>query len=96
MGDTGGMLKLLFDAQSLNLLGVHIAGTNACELIHTGQAYLRLGATAEQIANAIFNYPTLSDLYRHAAFEALAVSLRRQAGSHETSLDEYLSMKHLK
>ena len=47
-------------------------GTNASELIHTGQAFLQLRATATQIAETLFNYPTLSDLYRHAALEALA------------------------
>jgi len=56
----------------MRLLGVHIIGSNACELIHTGQAYLRMNATADQMANQIFNYPSLSDLYRHAALEALA------------------------
>lgn len=96
MGDTGGMLKLLFDSESLTLLGVQIAGTNACELIHTGQAYLRSSATAEQIAGSIFNYPTLSDLFRHAASEAIAVSVQRKTGPPHTSLDEYLHMKHLK
>ena len=96
LGDTGGMLKLLFDAECLKLLGVHITGTNACELIHTGQAYLRLDATAEQIASGIFNYPTLSDLYRHAAFEAIAVSMQNKTGPSQAPLDEYLHMKHLK
>ncbi len=77
LGDTGGMLKLLFNAETLKLLGVHLIGTNACELIHTGQAYLGLEATAEQISSDLFNYPTLSDLYRHAALEALAISQLR-------------------
>lgn len=79
IGDTGGLLKLLFDADSDVLLGVHIVGSQASELIHTGQAYLRLGATAEQIAESIFNYPTLADLYRHAALEVLAKKRRPRA-----------------
>ena len=78
LGDRGGLLKLLFEQESLRLLGAHIIGTNACELIHTGQAYLRMNATADQMAQQIFNYPSLSDLYRHAALEALAQA--QQAG----------------
>jgi len=71
LGDRGGLLKLLFERKTLRLLGTHIIGTHAFELIHTGQAYLRMNATAEQMASQIFNYPSLSDLYRHAAMEAL-------------------------
>jgi NAD(P) transhydrogenase len=79
LGDTGGLLKLLFETESLKLLGVHLIGTGACELIHTGQAYLRMKARAGDIADGPFNYPTLSDLYRHAAYEALSAS-RGKAG----------------
>ncbi len=71
IGDLGGMLKLLFEADTLKLLGVHIIGTNASELVHIGFAFLRGNATAQQIAETLFNYPTLSDLYRHAALKAL-------------------------
>jgi NAD(P) transhydrogenase len=71
IGDTGGMLKLLFDGASLRLLGAHVVGTNASELLHVGQAFLRSEASAWQIAETPYNYPTLSDLYRHAALKAL-------------------------
>lgn len=71
IGDTGGVLKLLFEAESMRLVGVHIIGTNASELVHIGFAFLRSNATALQIAETLFNYPTLSDLYRHAALKAL-------------------------
>ncbi len=76
MGETGGMMKLLFDTDSLRLLGAHIVGAQASELIHTAQAYLRSDGTAIDIAEAIWNYPTLSDLYRHAAMEALGAKMR--------------------
>lgn len=69
--DTGGILKLLFDATSMQLLGAHIVGTSASELIHIAQVYLDRGATALDIAETLYNYPTLSDLYRHAALRAL-------------------------
>jgi NAD(P) transhydrogenase len=71
LDETGGMLKLLFAKPSGVLLGAHIVGRGASELIHVGQAFLRNGSTAEQIAETLFNYPTLSDLYRHAALVAL-------------------------
>jgi NAD(P) transhydrogenase len=71
LGQTGGVLKLLFEADSLRLVGAHIVGHGASELIHIGQAFLANGADARQIAETLFNYPTLSDLYRHAGLEAL-------------------------
>ena len=79
IGDTYGMLKLLFDAASLRLLGAHIVGTAASELVHVGQAFLRAESTALQIAETPYNYPTLSDLYRHAALKALSEQRKKQA-----------------
>ncbi|MEP0773439.1 MAG: Si-specific NAD(P)(+) transhydrogenase [Acidobacteriota bacterium] len=78
IGDEGGRLKLLFAASDLTLRGVHIVGTGASELIHIGQAFLKSRATARDIAETLYNYPTLSDLYRHAALEALGAHLRRR------------------
>ncbi len=72
IGDAYGLLKLVFEAQTLELRGVHIVGTNASELVHIGQAFIKARATALQIAETLYNYPTLSDLYRHAAVKALA------------------------
>ena len=71
IGDTEGLLKLLFETGSLRLVGAHMIGHGASELIHIGQAFLRAGATAPQIAETLYNYPTLSDLYRHAAIKAI-------------------------
>jgi NAD(P) transhydrogenase len=79
LSDTGGLLKLLFDAGSLRLLGAHMVGTNASELIHIGEAFLRTGATAPQIADILYNYPTLADLYRHAALKAMRAAARRSS-----------------
>jgi len=70
-GATGGLLKLLFEAGSMRLVGVHIVGASASELVHIGEAFLRAGATASQIAETLYNYPTLSDMYRHAALKAI-------------------------
>jgi NAD(P) transhydrogenase len=76
MGDSDGILKLLFDASTLRLLAAHVIGTHASELVHIGQAFLRNGSDAWQIAETLYNYPTLSDLYRHAALEGIAARRR--------------------
>jgi NAD(P) transhydrogenase len=78
-GDTEGLLKLLFETESGRLLGAHLVGHGASELIHVGQAYLNSGADASTIAETLYNYPTLSDLYRHAALEGLAARRRKLA-----------------
>lgn len=80
LGDDRGMVKLLFDAERETLLGVHIVGLGASELVHIGQAYMASGATAAQISETLFNYPTLSDMYRHAALKADG-ELRRLRGA---------------
>ncbi len=77
IGDTDGLLKLLFDGKTGRLLGVHIVGDGASELVHIGQAYLKMEATAFEIADSLYNYPTLSDLYRHAAQTAAAELIRK-------------------
>ncbi len=71
VGATGGVLKLLFERETLALRGVHIIGHSASELIHTGQAFLDAKADAGTIAETLFNYPTFSDMYRHAALVVL-------------------------
>jgi NAD(P) transhydrogenase len=77
LGEYGGMVKLLFERPSLKLVGAHVVGSGASELVHIGQAFLRPGATATDIAETLYNYPTLSDMYRHAATKALAEDRRR-------------------
>jgi NAD(P) transhydrogenase len=77
IGDYAGLLKLLFSVETLELLGVHVVGSRASELIHIGQAFLRSRSTARAIAETLFNYPTLSDCYRHAAQAALGEYHRR-------------------
>ena len=79
LGEQGGMLKLLVERPSLRLLGVHVVGAGASELVHVGEAFMRAGATATEIAETLYNYPTLSDLYRHAALKALAEHAQRSS-----------------
>lgn len=65
------MLKLLFHRESHELLGVHILGEGAAELIHIGQSVMAYGGTIEYFTNTVFNYPTLAESYRIAAFSGL-------------------------
>jgi len=78
LGDSDGLVKLLFERPSLRLVGAHVVGTSASELIHIGEALLHQGATATEVAEMIYNYPTLSDMYRHAAVKALAEDRRKR------------------
>jgi NAD(P) transhydrogenase len=71
LGDENGLLKILFDPNSLKLLGVHIIGDRAAEIIHIGQAVLTMGATVEYFRDTVFNYPTLAEAYKVAALDGL-------------------------
>ncbi len=70
MGLHGGMMKMLFAIDSRRLLGVHIVGEGATELIHIGQAVLNLGGTLDYFVENTFNYPTLAEAYKIAALDA--------------------------
>ncbi len=71
IGDTHGMVKLLFHRESRKLLGVHIIGEKASELIHIGHAVLNYGGTIDYFKDVVFNYPTLSDAYKEAALNGI-------------------------
>jgi len=71
LGDSTGMLKLLIHQDTHAILGVHAIGTGATELIHIGQAVLAFNGTAEFFINNVFNYPTLAETYKVAAFNGL-------------------------
>ncbi len=71
IGDVHGMLKLLFHRKTLGLLGVHIIGDGASEIIHIGQAVLCFKGTVEYFVDNVFNYPTLSEAYKVAALNGL-------------------------
>ena len=70
-GDTTGRLKLIFHRETKELLGVHIIGEGAAELVHIGQAVLAFGGTMDYFVNTVFNYPTLAECYKTAAFNGL-------------------------
>ncbi len=69
LGDDTGMLKMLFHRDTRELLGIHIIGAEAAELIHIGQAVLAFGGTLDYFVNTVFNYPTLAECYKVAALD---------------------------
>jgi NAD(P) transhydrogenase len=70
IGDSYGVLKLLVSPEDRSLLGVHVFGTNATELVHIGQAVMGCGGTVDYLVDTVFNYPTLSEAYKVAALDA--------------------------
>jgi NAD(P) transhydrogenase len=70
-GDTTGRLKLIFNRETKEILGVHIIGEGAAELLHIGQAVMILKGTIEYFVDTVFNYPTLAECYKAAAFNGL-------------------------
>ena len=70
-GASHGMLKLLVSPDDLKLLGVHIVGTNATELVHIGQAVMGCGGTLEYLVDTVFNYPTFAEAYKVAALDVM-------------------------
>jgi NAD(P) transhydrogenase len=71
LGEKYGLLKMIFDAENLKLLGVHIIGQEACELIATGMMAMEMNATAQDLISLCFNFPSLADMYKYAAYDAL-------------------------
>lgn len=76
IGDVDGLTKLLFDARDGKLLGVHILGERATELVHIGATALHFGGGVDDFVEMVFNFPTLSDTFKQAAYDALG-QLRR-------------------
>lgn len=70
MGLSSGFMKMIFNLENRRLLGVHIVGEGATELIHIGQAVLNLGGTIDYFVENTFNYPTLAEAYKIAALDA--------------------------
>lgn len=76
-GDHTGLLKLIFHSETLKILGVHILGDNASELVHIGQGHMMAGGTIEDLRETVFNYPSLAEAYRVAASNGLNKLRRR-------------------
>lgn len=71
IGDDTGMLKMLFHSETRKILGVHIIGEGATELVHIGQAVMAFGGTINYFIDTVFNYPTLAECYKTAAFSGM-------------------------
>ena len=71
IGDKSGLLKLIFDRDDMRLLGVHVVGEQATELVHIGLVAMMSNSGAELLNRTCFNYPTLGDLYKYATYEAI-------------------------
>jgi len=81
LGDTKGVIKLTFETRSLKLLGVHIVGENAAELLHIGMMVMQFDGTINAFIDSVFNFPTLSEAYKYAAYDGLGNVARRRNGS---------------
>ncbi|PYQ34833.1 MAG: Si-specific NAD(P)(+) transhydrogenase [Acidobacteria bacterium] len=71
IGDSKGLIKLIFNPDTLKLLGVHIVGENASELLHIGMMVMQYDGTINAFIESVFNFPTLSDAYKYAAYDGL-------------------------
>ncbi len=72
VGDKDGVIKLVFERATHKLIGCHCIGDRASELVHVGQAVIQLGGTIETFIEMVFNYPTLAEMFKYAAYDALA------------------------
>jgi NAD(P) transhydrogenase len=77
-GDLEGITKLVVDAQTRKLLGVHVIGERASELIHTGLAVMHLEGTVDVFIDMVFNFPTLSESFKYAAYDVLGALAARE------------------
>jgi NAD(P) transhydrogenase len=80
IGDVSGLLKIVFAADDRRVLGVHVAGELAAELVHVGQGCLHFGGTLDYFIETVFNYPSLADAYKYAAYDGLG-NLKRMKQS---------------
>jgi NAD(P) transhydrogenase len=71
-GDLDGITKLIVNRDTRKVIGVHVIGERASELVHIGQTAIYLGGTIDMFIDMVFNYPTLSDSYKYAAYDCLA------------------------
>ncbi len=81
IGDMSGMVKLLFSPSDKKILGAHIIGEQAAELIHIASLSMMTGGTMDTLIDAVYNYPTLAGCYEQAAYDALANYQQWQAAN---------------
>jgi len=86
MGDSTGQLKLLFAPDDRRLLGVHIIGERASELIHIGQMCMQFAGTIDAFIDNVFNFPSIAEAYKYAAYDGLQAVER--ASKDRATLDD--------
>lgn len=94
IGDTHGLLKLLYHRETRQLLGVSIIGEGASELIHIGQSVMAFGGTIDYFVDTVFNYPTLAECYKTAAFDGLNRLPQAKRSTHPGSGDSSIAALH--
>ena len=88
IGDVHGLLKLIFHCETRELLGVHIIGEGASELVHIGQAVMKFNGKVDYFITTVFNYPTLAECYKVAAFDGI-----NRLGIFQEELEEEISQQ---
>lgn len=78
IGDPKGMIKLVFDPETLRIRGIHIVGENASELLHVGMMVMQFGGTINAFIESVFNFPTLGEAYKYAAYDGLGNMARKR------------------
>ena len=78
-GDTEGVLKLIVDRRTRRLVGVHVIGERATELVHIGQAVIHLGGSIDTFIEMVFNFPSLAESYKYAAYDCLGQLAKAEA-----------------
>jgi NAD(P) transhydrogenase len=81
VGDTSGLIKLLFTVPDKKIIGVHVLGERATELIHVGMSVMHFGGTLDDFIAMVFNFPTLGELFKYAAYDGLGRLARREVFS---------------
>jgi NAD(P) transhydrogenase len=76
-GDTEGLLKLIVERDTRKLIGVHVIGERATELVHIGQAVIHLAGTVDTFIDMVFNFPSLAEAYKYAAYDCLGQLAKR-------------------
>ncbi|HEX3850954.1 MAG TPA: FAD-dependent oxidoreductase, partial [Polyangiaceae bacterium] len=82
-GDLEGITKLVVATETRKVIGIHVIGERATELVHIGQVAVHLGATVDLFIDMVFNYPTLADSYKYAAYDCLAALAKKAQPSVE-------------
>jgi NAD(P) transhydrogenase len=83
IGDMSGMIKLIFSPEDKKLLGTHIIGEQASELIHLAAHIMEVDGSIDTFIRSVYNYPTLSDLYKYAAYDGLGNLEKWKQARHE-------------